>query len=109
MPAPTPPSLRLAERLASADGIGLCIAGDHDGSYLVVSLPGRSGTCWICAPATDLALDCVRGHRASPWAVVHHSRTGTVRVFRTLVDGTIRESLVLCAELPAGASVLCAA
>ncbi len=104
-----PPPLRLAERLPAADGIGLCVACDDEGSYLVVSLAGRSGPCWICAPASRRALDCVRDRRASPWAVLHHSATGTVTVYRTLLDGSVRESLVLCTDLPEGAAVLCAA
>jgi hypothetical protein len=104
-----PPSLHLAEQLAAADGIGLCVACDDKASYLVVSLPGRSGPCWICAPASSYALACVRDQRSSPWSVVHHTATGTVTVYRTLLDGTIRESVVLCADLPTGASVLCAA
>ncbi len=105
----TPPSFRLAERLPSADGIGLCVACDGHGTYLVVSLVGRSGPCWICVPATSRALECVRRRRASPWALVHHSATGTVTVYRTLLDGTVRESTMLCAELPTGAGVLAAA
>jgi hypothetical protein len=75
----------------------------------VVSLPGRSGPCWICAPATWAALDCVRRRRASPWSVIHHSSTGTVTLHRTLGDGSVRDSTVLCAALPAGAGVLSAA
>ena len=105
----TPPTLRLADRLPAADGIGLCVAFDRSGSYLVVSLPGRSGPCWICAPASVRALECVRRHGASPWSVVHHSATGTVSVYRTLLDGTVRESTMRCADLPAGAAVLSAA
>ena len=109
MIAPTPPNLRLSETFDAADGIGLAVGFDHDGCYLVVSVPGRSGPCWICAPASERALDCVRRRRASPWAVVHHSRTGTVTVYRTLLDGSLRDSTVLCASLPAGTAVLCAA
>jgi hypothetical protein len=109
MDVPTPPPLRLLERLDAADGIGLCVACDRWETYLVVSLPGRSGPCWICAPASDRALECVRGHRASPWSVLHHSATGTVTVYRTLLDGSVRDSLVLCSDLPLGSAVLSAA
>ena len=77
--------------------------------YLVLALAGRSGPCWVCAPASDRAVACVRGGRASPWSVVHHSLTGTVDIYRTLRDGSVRESVVLCDSLPLGRTVLAAA
>ena len=109
MLAPTPPQLRFLERLDAADGIGLSVGCDQEATYLIVSLTGRSGPCWICAPATERALACVKDHRSSPWAVVHHSATGTVTLFRTMLDGSVRDSMVLCADLPEGAGVLSAA
>jgi hypothetical protein len=109
MLTPTPPHLRLLEQLPSFAGGGLAVAHDRSSTYLVVATTGRSGPCWVCAPVSSLAVDCVRDGRASPWSVVHHSATGTVSVFRTLLDGTIRDSVVLCADLPAGSALLSAA
>ncbi|MHB1536837.1 MAG: hypothetical protein ACYC1D_19950 [Acidimicrobiales bacterium] len=94
---------------ASATGPLVSIADGVGGPYLVVRLPGRAGPCWVAAPATELACGCVRSGQASPWAVVHHSATGTVDLYRTLLDGSVRHSVLLCAQLPTGEAMLSAA
>ena len=104
--SPVPPQLRLRVVLpggsgALADGVG--------GPFVVVHGPGRAGPCWVAAPASERACNCVAEGRASPWAVLHHSATGTVDVYRTLGDGSICESVILCSSLPAGPEVLSAA
>jgi hypothetical protein len=96
-------TLRIPEVGDVAVGIGV------GGQYLVMEMTGRAGPCWVCAPVTDRALDCVRSGKATPWTVLHHSATGTVNIYRTLQDGSVRESVVLCAALPLGRSVLAAA
>ncbi len=106
---PIPPHLRLRELLPSVPGASVAVGVDACGSYLVVALPGRSGPCWVCAPVTPRAVSCVRSGATSPWSVVHHSATGTVGLYRTLVDGSVRGSEILCSRLPAGAAVLSAA
>ena len=103
-----PPSFRVREHLITG-GVVTTVCEDHGHDYLVVEVPGRCGPCWIAAPATAHAIDAVRSGRTSPWAVVHHSATGTVDIFRSMLDGTVRESTVLCASLPAGDAVLAAA
>ncbi|MCU4182881.1 hypothetical protein K6U06_00780 [Acidiferrimicrobium sp. IK] len=103
-----PPSLKVREDLVVA-GLRAAVADDHTKRYLVLALPGRTGPCWVCAPATDTALAAVRDGRTSPWAVVHHSATGTVDIYRTMLDGSLRESVVLCANLPLGDTLLSAA
>jgi hypothetical protein len=55
----------------------------------------------MCAPVSDRAVECVRSGRASPWAVMHHSSTGTVEIYETRSDGTLDESVVLCTMLEA--------
>jgi hypothetical protein len=105
----TPPHLRVREELPGGLGLIVAVGVDSSGTYLVIVVPGRSGPCWVCAPATERALGCVRDGTSSPWAVVHHSATGTIGLFRTLLDGSIRESEVLCSDLPAGAGLLSAA
>ena len=109
MTDPVPPHLRLGERLMSHPSIELSVGLDRNGAHLVVAVPGRNGPCWISAPVTPLAIDCVREGRTTPWAVLHHSTTGTVTVTRTRVDGGIADSVILCAKLPEGAAMLAAA
>jgi hypothetical protein len=101
--------MRASENWTLADGTEASVAEDAWGRYLVLAVPGRNGPCWVCAPATDKALAEVRSGRTSPWAVVHHSCTGTVAIFRTMLDGSVRDSLVLCSQLPVGDAVLSAA
>lgn len=104
-----PGHLRLREVILLADGTEVAVGHGIGGQYLVLAVSGRSGACWVCAPATDAAIECVRAGRSSPWTVAHHSATGTVDVFRSRVDGTIAESVLLCAQLPVGRTVLAAA
>lgn len=104
-----PPQLQLGELIQLADGTEVAVGYGSGGQYLVMSFTSRCGTCWVCAPATDRALECVRNGLASPWSVIHHSATGTVDVYRSRIDGTVRESVVLCSRLPLGRGVLAAA
>ena len=104
-----PPELRLKETILVSDCMDVAVGAGTGGQYLVLTMAGRSGPCWVCAPASDRAVACVRSGQASPWSVVHHSATGTVDIYRTLRDGSVRESVVLCAGLPLGLGVLAAA
>jgi hypothetical protein len=104
-----PPQLQLRELIVLADGTEVAVGHGTGGQYLVVSLSGRCGACWVCAPATDRALECVRNGLTSPWSVIHHSATGTVDVYRCRIDGSVQESVVLCSALPVGRGVLAAA
>jgi hypothetical protein len=104
-----PGHLQLREAFVLDDGTEVAVGHGAGGQYLVMALSGRSGACWVCAPASDVAIDCVRAGRTSPWAVVHHSATGTVDVYRSRIDGTLIESVMLCSRLPLGRSVLAAA
>jgi hypothetical protein len=96
-----PPQLSLQESFSvPADCDDAAVGVGVGGTYLVVEIPGWCGPCWVCAPVSERALDCVRTGRASPWTVLHHSCTGTVDVYRTSVDSSIRCSTVLCSSLP---------
>jgi len=103
-----PPQLLPIERLTMPD-LDAAVAIGAGGQYLVIEITGRAGPCWVCAPVSDRALECVRSGRTSPWTVVHHSATGTVDIYRTLLDGSVHESVVLCSALPVGRAVLAAA
>jgi hypothetical protein len=102
-----PPQLFPTEQLSGPDHVAVAIGAG--GQYLVIEVTGRAGPCWVCAPVSDRALDCVRSGQTSPWTVIHHSATGTVDIYRTLLDGSVHESVVLCSALPVGRSVLAAA
>jgi len=104
-----PPQLQLRELIPLAGGTDVAVGHGTGGQYLVMTLSGRCGECWVCAPATDRAVQCVRDGLASPWDVIHHSATGTVDVYRSRVDGTVLESVMLCSALPTGRGVLAAA
>jgi len=101
--------MRMRETFTMSDRTPVAICTELGIQYLVLALAGGSGPCWVCAPASDKAVACVRSGRTSPWSVVHHSSTGTVEIYRTLRDGSIRQSVVLCSQLPGGRSVLAAA
>jgi hypothetical protein len=97
-----PPQLGLLEVVSVPGDLDdeVAVGVGVGGTYLVVELSGFAGPCWVCAPVTARALDCVRSGRAMPWTVLHHSATGTVDVYRTGVDGSLRCSTVLCSSLP---------
>lgn len=96
-----PPQLCLQEVIPAPNNCdGAAVGIRVGGTYLVVELSGWAGPCWVCAPVSDRAIECVRAGRASPWTVVHHSATGTVDVYRTGSDGSLRCSTVLCSSLP---------
>lgn len=96
-----PPQLQLQESIPAAEGAEEAAVGvGVGGTYLVVEIPGPAGPCWVCAPASPRALECVRSGRTSPWTVLHHSTTGTVDLYRTTADGSLHCSTLLCSKLP---------
>jgi hypothetical protein len=72
-----------------------------DGGRWLVALDhkGDDALRWLCAPASDLAIRCLRSGRAQPADLFRHSRTGTVEIITIGVDGQMVESIRLCAEL----------
>jgi hypothetical protein len=100
-----PPFMHLREVL-DLPGMAVAAADDGDRTYLVVSGADGGGDYWICAPATERAIECVRVGRTTPWSVVHHSSTGTVEVWRRGPDGTVTTSVLTCAAVaaPTGAA-----
>lgn len=104
-----PGHLQLREVILLADGTEVAVGHGMGGQFLVIALSESNGACWVCAPATDAAIECVRAGRSSPWTVAHHSATGTVDLFRSRLDGTVAESVVLCSQLRLGRNVLAAA
>ncbi|HLI23372.1 MAG TPA: hypothetical protein VKU91_00330 [Acidimicrobiales bacterium] len=101
-----PPFLHLREVLA-LPGVAVAAGDDGDRTYLVVCASDPGGEYWICAPATERAIDCVRAGQTSPWSVVHHSATGTVEVWRRRPGGAVTTSVLTCAAVavPGGAAL----
>ena len=95
-----PPQLALRETITVPHDSDAAVGVGVGGTYLVVELPGRAGPCWVCAPVSERAIECVRRGQAHPWTVLHHSATGTADVYRTAADGSLHTSTVLCASLP---------
>jgi hypothetical protein len=77
------------------------VARETDGQRWLVALSARSGDArrWLCAPASEIAIDCVLSGRALPADLFRHSRTGTVEMITVAADGRFSESTRLCAEL----------
>jgi hypothetical protein len=74
----------------SSDGGRWLVAFDNEGDH---------APRWLCAPASDVAIGCVRSGRAQPADLFRHSRTGTVEIITIGIDGRMVESIRLCAEL----------
>jgi hypothetical protein len=104
-----PPQLSLQESLAVPGHVDAAVGVGIGGTYLVIELPGFAGPCWVAAPVTERAIECIRAGRTSPWTVIHHSATGTVDVYRTSADGSMHCSTALCSSLPLAQPVRAAA
>jgi hypothetical protein len=107
-PAPTNPlagsslPLDIDEVLVSRAGAPQLFSGHNgDGQSWLVGLIDESlqHHRWLCAPASDVALGCVRSGRAAPADVFRHSSTGMVEVITVGADGQFSESMRLCADL----------
>lgn len=59
------------------------------------------GFSWICAPASDRAVELVTSGRASALDAVRHSLTGWVEVIRVVDGHAVPDQRVSCADLAA--------
>lgn len=72
--------------------------GDH---WLIVEAGADDrGYSWICAPASDRAVELVAAGRAAPLDAVRHSRTGWVEVVRVVDGHAVPDQRMTCAEIP---------
>ena len=64
------------------------------------------GFSWVCAPASDRAVELVAAGRASATDAVRHSSTGWVEVIRVVDGHAVPDERVRCSDLspmPSGA------
>jgi hypothetical protein len=98
----SPYGLRIDDVFVTSPSAPRLYAGhDAAGQGWLVALidDGRNARRWLCAPASDLAIGCVRSGRARPADLFRHSATGSVEMITAYSDGHISESVRLCAEL----------
>jgi hypothetical protein len=97
-----PLPMAIDDVLLARPGAPCVFAGQSpDGRRWLVGLTSDDANArrWLCAPASDLAISCVRSGRAQPADVFRHSGTGAVEVITLEADGRFFQSLRLCAEL----------
>ena len=71
--------------------------GDH---WLIVEAGSDDhGFSWICAPASERAVDLVATGQAAAVDAVRHSLTGWVEVVRVVDGHAVPDQRVSCAEL----------
>jgi hypothetical protein len=69
------------------------------GWLVVLTRDQQSVRTWLCAPASDRAISCVREGRARPTDLFRHSATGSVELVTAHADGHVEASIRLCADL----------
>jgi hypothetical protein len=55
---------------------------------------------WLCAPASDRAVQAIVNGQATPVDLVRHSRTGTVELVALEGGRAVPERCLLCSSLP---------
>jgi hypothetical protein len=78
-------------------------ATDSDGEHWLIIEAGRDehGFSWICAPASDRAVELVATGRAAATDAIKHSRTGWVEVVRVFDGHSVPDERVTCADMAA--------
>lgn len=89
------------EILARANGPTVACARDFAGGlWLIVQVdddPDR--LAWICAPASEQAIQAVRDGHASPADVLRHSATGLVELVTTDHGRALPDRCLPCASV----------
>jgi hypothetical protein len=74
----------------------------HGGRWLIVRVDDDpEHLVWVCAPVSSRALQEVAAGRASIRDALRHSVTGTVEVVTVDHGRAVRDSCLLCADIPA--------
>jgi hypothetical protein len=98
----SPVGVRIDDVFDISPGLPRLFAGhDSDGQGWLVALTVDRPDYrrWLCAPASDQAIACVRLGRAQPADFFRHSSTGSVEVVTVDASGRVSESVRLCTEL----------
>lgn len=75
---------------------------DSGGHWLIVEAPDRAGDlCWMCAPASERAVELVASGQASATDAVLHSRTGWVEMVRVVDGHAVPDQRLSCSEVAA--------
>jgi hypothetical protein len=97
--AGTPLAIGVDDVIIARIGCPRLFAGHSpDGQRWLVAQVGEARR-WLCAPASDRAIDCVLSGVAAPVDLLRHSATGTVEDVTIDADGRFFESVRLCSEL----------
>jgi hypothetical protein len=80
----------------------VCCGRDFEGGlWLIVQVandPDR--LAWMCAPASEQAIQAVRNGQASPTDVLRHSATGTVELVTIDHGRALPDRCIACASVP---------
>jgi hypothetical protein len=87
--------------LERGDGPDLCCARDPSGAqWLIVQLDDDPDhLTWMCAEASDRAIQAVRDGHASPADVLRHSATGTVELVSVERGRAVPDRCLPCASV----------
>jgi hypothetical protein len=94
--------VRIDDVFVTSPGAPRLYAGhDADGQAWLVALTVDEANArrWLCAPASDQAIGCLRLGKAQPADLFRHSSTGSVEVVTAEADGRLFESVRLCTDL----------
>lgn len=90
------------------DQLAVFSATDTDGEHWLIVEAARHEQefAWVCAPASDRAVELVAAGRATATDALRHSRTGWVEVVRVVDGHAVPDQRVSCAELALLAAAL---
>jgi hypothetical protein len=79
----------------------LCVGHNEDGQacLLAQTAEAEGVYSWVCAPSSDVAIQCLLAGVASPDDLFRHSATGTIETIRVDLAGRLLESTRLCRDV----------
>lgn len=85
----------------------VCVATDDSGVHWLIVEAGGDTRCrsWVCAPASERAVEMVASGRAAPLDALLHSLTGWVEVVRVVDGHSVPDQRITCSNMAAAALV----